>query len=111
MSFKTLKNHSRGGGEWGQAGGASRSFLVLQLGSGSGFLQFPGRPEDKAVCVLAVMGVEVVGGPCTILHLGGPDLGVRITAKEALTVEQFLLRQPVLKSPEEALGNPGPCSS
>ena len=57
------------------------------------------------------MGVEVVGGPCTILHLGGPDLGVRITAKEALTVEQSLLRQPVLKSPEEAQGNPGPCSS
>ena len=51
------------------------------------------------------------GPPYTILHLGGPDLGVQITAKEALTVEQSLLRQPVLKPPEEAQGNPGPCSS
>ena len=82
-------------------------FPVLQLGSGSGFLQFPGQPKDKAVCVLAVTG----GAPYTILHLGGPDLGVQITAKEALTVEQSLLSQPVLKPPEEAQGNPGPCSS
>lgn len=62
-------------------------------------------PKDKAVCVLAVTGPGAGGVPYTILHLGGPDLGVRITAQEALTVEQSLLRQPVLK-PLRSPGQP-----